>query len=79
MLFAANYREGIWDALAVAHVARWLRSLEGKDVEPGRWIPEEKRAVLSAINIDLYRKKEVLGAVQKTKDGVVESKTLITW
>ncbi|KAK0112525.1 hypothetical protein ONS96_001761 [Cadophora gregata f. sp. sojae] len=79
MLFAANYREGIWDALAVAHVARWLRSLEVKDVEPGHWIPEEKRAVLSAINIDLYRKKEALGAVQKTKDGLVESKTFITW
>ncbi|PVH74651.1 hypothetical protein DL98DRAFT_603390 [Cadophora sp. DSE1049] len=79
MLFAANYREGIWDALAVAHVARWLRGLEVKEVEPGHWIPEENRAVLSAINIDLYRKREALGAVQKTKDGVVESKTLITW
>ncbi|KAL2065882.1 hypothetical protein VTL71DRAFT_3552 [Oculimacula yallundae] len=79
MLFAANYREGIWDALAVAHVARWLRSLEIKDMEPSDWIPEEKRAVLSAINIDLYRKREALGAVQKTKDGVVESKTVVVW
>ncbi|KAH7333087.1 hypothetical protein BKA65DRAFT_507112 [Rhexocercosporidium sp. MPI-PUGE-AT-0058] len=79
MLFAANYREGIWDALAVAHVARWLRSLEIKDVEPGDWIPEEKRAVLSAINIDLYRRREALGAVQKTADGVMESRTVIVW
>ncbi|KAH9212784.1 hypothetical protein DL95DRAFT_339944 [Leptodontidium sp. 2 PMI_412] len=79
MLFTSNYREGIWDALAVAHVARWLRSLEIKDAAPGDWIPEEKRAILSAINIDLYRKRMALGAMQKAEDGVVESKTVIEW
>ncbi|KAG4433935.1 hypothetical protein IFR05_010580 [Cadophora sp. M221] len=79
MLFTSNYREGIWDALAVAHVARWIRSLEVKDAEPGNWIPEEKRAILSAINIDLYRKRMALGAMQKTDDGALESKTVIEW
>jgi hypothetical protein len=76
MLINANYREGIWDAPAVGHVARWLRSLEVEGVEDGNPVPEEKRVVLTAINIDLYNKRAILGATQKTN---VQRKTLLTW
>jgi hypothetical protein len=79
MLFSSNYREGIWDALAVAHVARWLRSLEREGVAEGETIPEEKRAILCAINIDLHNKKAMLGAVQKAKEGIGQREALIAW
>jgi hypothetical protein len=79
MLFSANYGEGIWDALAVAHIARWLRSIEIEDAKEGETIPEEKRAFLSAVNIDLYHRRAMLGASQRTKVGVVERKTLTAW
>jgi hypothetical protein len=79
MLFSSNYREGIWDALAVAHVARWLRGLEREGVAEGETIPEEKRAILCAINIDLHNKKAMLGAVQRAKEGIVQREALIAW
>jgi len=75
MLINANYREGIWDAPAVGHIARWLRSLEVEGVGDGNPVPEEKRVVLTAINIDLYDKRLILGATQKTN---VQRKTLLT-
>ncbi|KAE9371411.1 hypothetical protein N431DRAFT_426074 [Stipitochalara longipes BDJ] len=79
MLFSCHLREGIWDALAVAHVAKWLRSLELEGLAEGDPVPEEKRAVLSAINIDLHNKKAKLGAIQKAKTGVIQRETSITW
>jgi hypothetical protein len=79
MLFSCDLREGIWDALAVAHVARWLRSLELEGLVEGDPIPEEKRAVLSAINIDLHNKKAKLGAIQRAKTGVIQRETSIAW
>ena len=79
MLFSYDLREGIWDALAVAHVARWLRSLELEGLVEGDPIPEEKRAVLSAINIDLHNKKANLGAIQRAKTGVIQRETSIAW
>ena len=79
MLFMSNVREGIWDALAVAHKVKWLRSVELEGLTPGDFIPEEKRAVMTAINIDLYKRRMMVGATQKGKGGVVERKTLIEW
>lgn len=79
MLFAANYREGIWDALALANIARWLRSVEVEGLSPGAWIPEEKRAVLNALSIDLYQKKGTFGAVQKGRDTPIQNTTTIRW
>jgi hypothetical protein len=79
MLFSCNLREGIWDALAVAHVAKWLRSLELEGLTDGDPVPEEKRAVLSAIHIDLHNKKAKLGAIQKAKEGVIQRETSIAW
>jgi hypothetical protein len=79
MLMAANYREGIWDAAAVGHIARWLRSLETEDLEDGAPVPEEKRVVLTAINVDLYNKRAMLGATQRTKDGPIQRSTLLLW
>jgi hypothetical protein len=79
MLILANYREGIWDSVAVGHIARWLRSLEIEDLGEGGTVLEEKRAVLTAINIDLYNKRAMLGASQRGKDRVAERKTLISW
>ncbi|PMD35948.1 hypothetical protein L207DRAFT_569350 [Hyaloscypha variabilis F] len=79
MLFSCDLREGIWDALAVAHVARWLRSLELEGLVEGDPIPEEKRAVLSAINIDLHNKKANLGAIQRAKTDVIQRETSIAW
>lgn len=79
MLFSCNLREGIWDALAVAHVAKWLRSVELEGLAEGERVPEEKRAILSAIKIDLHNKKAVLGAIQRGKAGVIQSETSIAW
>jgi hypothetical protein len=79
MLFSCNLREGIWDALAVAYVAKWLRSLEREGLAEGDLVPEEKRAVLSAINIDLQNKKANLGAIQRAKTGVIQRETSVTW
>jgi hypothetical protein len=71
MLFSCNLREGIWDALAVAHVAKWLRYLEREGLEEGAMVPEGKRAVLSAINVDLHNKKAKLGAIQREEIGII--------
>lgn len=79
MLFSCNLREGIWDALAVAHVAKWLRSLELEGLAEGAMIPEEKRAVLSAINVDLHNKKAKLGAIQRAETGIIQRETSIAW
>lgn len=79
MLFSCDLREGIWDALAVAHVAKWLRSLELEGLADGELVPEEKRAVLSAINIDLHNKKAKLGAMQRGTSGIIQRETSITW
>lgn len=79
MLFSCQLREGIWDALAVAHVAKWLRSLEREGLGQGEVVPEEKRAVLSAINIDLHNKKAKLAAIQKAKTGDIQRETSIAW
>ena len=79
MLFSCQLREGIWDALAVAHVAKWLRSLEREGLAEGEMVPEEKRAVLSAINIDLHNKKATLAAIQKAKTGDIQRETSIAW
>jgi hypothetical protein len=79
MLFMANYREGIWDAAAVAHMAKWLRELELEDIALGEVVPEEKRAVLSAVNVDLYHKRALLGALQGGKERGVTRKTMLSW
>ena len=79
MLFSCQLREGIWDALAVAHVAKWLRSLEREGLAEEEMVPEEKRAVLSAINIDLHNKKATLAAIQKAKTGDIQRETSIAW
>jgi hypothetical protein len=79
MLFSANYREGIWDAMAVALIARWIRGIELEGMEADGTIPEDKRVFLSAINVDLYHRREMLGVTQRTKDGPVERKTVIEW
>jgi hypothetical protein len=42
-------------------------------------VPEEKRAVLSAINIDLHNKKATLAAIQKAKTGDIQRETSIAW
>ena len=79
LLFSSNYREGIWDSLAVGHMAQWLRSLEVDGLAEGAAVPEEKRAVLNAVNIDLHNKVATVGAVQRTKEGAVQSEALLTW
>jgi hypothetical protein len=79
MLFSCNLREGIWDALAVAHVAKWLRSLEIEGLAESEMVPEEKRAILSAIKIDLHNKTAKLGAIQRGTAGVIQRATSIAW
>ncbi|KAF8851379.1 hypothetical protein BDZ45DRAFT_808373 [Acephala macrosclerotiorum] len=79
LLFEANIREGVWDALSVAHMAKWIRDIEMEGLEEGDKIPDEKRAFLSAVNIDLYHKRAIVGATQRTKDGMKQRKTLLTW
>lgn len=79
MLFSANIREGIWDSLAVAHIARWLRSIELGDLTEGEMIPEEKRAFLSAISLDLFQRKVMVIASQGLKSSLLERTSLVTW
>ncbi|KAE8447828.1 hypothetical protein EG329_010057 [Mollisiaceae sp. DMI_Dod_QoI] len=79
LLFSANVREGVWDALSVAHMAKWIQSIEMEGLEEGDLIPEEKRAFLSAVNIDLYHRRAIVGATQRMKDGVKQRKALLTW
>jgi hypothetical protein len=79
MLFSCTLREGIWDALAVAHIAKWLRSLEIEGLAEGEIVPEEKRAILNTIKIDLHNKTAKLGAIQRGTAGVIQRATLIAW
>ena len=79
LLLSSNYREGIWDAHAVAHMAKWLRSVELGGMEPDGTILEEHRAILTAVNIDLHRKRAKLACSQRTKDGPKTTETLLTW
>jgi hypothetical protein len=79
LLLSSNYREGIWDAHAVAHMAKWLRSVELGGMQPDGTIPEEHRAILTAVNIDLHRKRAKLACSQRTKDGPKTTETLLTW
>jgi hypothetical protein len=79
MLFAANYREGIWDALAVAQISKWLRDIELEDIGEQEVVPEEKRAVLIAVDIDLFNQRALLGASQGSKGSGVKRKTILTW
>jgi hypothetical protein len=79
ILFSCNVREGIWDALAVGHVAKWLRSLELEGLAEGDPVPEEKRAVLSTITMDLHNRKAKLGAIQRAKTGVILREASIAW
>ncbi len=79
ILFSCQLREGFWDALAVAHVAKWLRSLECEGLAQGEMVPEEKRAVLSSINIDLHKKEANLAAIQRAKTGDIQRETSIAW
>jgi len=77
LLFLANIREGVWDALAVAHMAKWIRDIETEGLEKEDLISEEKRILLSAVNIDLYHKRAIVGATQRTKDGLEQRKALL--
>jgi hypothetical protein len=79
MLLSCNLREGTWDALALAHVAKWLRSLELEGLAEGDPVPEEKRAVLSTITMDLHNRKAKLGAIQRAKTGVILREASIAW
>lgn len=79
MLFEANYREGIWDAAAVAHMARWLRDMEREGLGKEDIVLEEKRCVLSAVNIDLFNKRALLGASQGGRGSGVVRKTMLSW
>lgn len=78
-MFLANVREGVWDTLAVVRMAKWIRDIEMEGLEKEDLIPEEKRAFLSAVNIDLYHKRAIVGATQRTKDGPKQRKALLTW
>jgi len=42
-------------------------------------VPEEKRAFLTAVNVDMFNRRAILGASQRTKDGVVRTNTVLTW
>ena len=79
LLFSANYREGIWDAPAVGHMAVWLRSVEREGLDNDQLVPEENRAFLTAINCDLHNNRAILSCGQRTKDGLVSRNTLLTW
>ncbi|CZR56576.1 uncharacterized protein PAC_06465 [Phialocephala subalpina] len=79
LLFEANIREGVWDALSVAHMGRWIRDIEMEGLDAGDQISEEKRAFLSAVNVDLAHKRAIVGATQRTKDGPKQRKALLTW
>ncbi|RDW62581.1 hypothetical protein BP5796_10883 [Coleophoma crateriformis] len=79
LLLSANYREGIWDALAVANIAVWLRSIEREDIGEDDFVREEKRAFLTAISIDLHRKKAVVSCSQRINGGLVTRSSSLTW
>ncbi|RDW65975.1 hypothetical protein BP6252_09610 [Coleophoma cylindrospora] len=79
ILFSANIREGMWDSLVVGHITRWLRSIELENVKEGEIIPVEKRAILNAMNVDLFGRRALLTASQGPKDCGLERTTLITW
>ncbi|KUJ17507.1 uncharacterized protein LY89DRAFT_668827 [Mollisia scopiformis] len=79
LLFSSNIREGVWDALSVAHMAKWIRDIEMEGLEKGASIPEEKRFFLSAVNVDLYHRRALLGATQRTKEGAKQRETVLTW
>ncbi|RDW72220.1 hypothetical protein BP5796_08254 [Coleophoma crateriformis] len=79
ILFSANIREGMWDSLVVGHITHWLRSIELEHVKEGEMIPVENRAILNAMNVDLFGRRALLMASQGPKDCSLERTALITW
>lgn len=60
-------------------MGKWICDIEMEGLEKDDPVPEEKRAFLSAVNIDLFNKRAIVGATQRTKDDPKQTKALLTW
>ena len=76
---SSSYREGIWDSIAVGNIAGWIRDIEEEGLAPGGWVPEESRAFLTSMNIDLFHRRANVWATQRTLKGLVYREKLLTW
>ncbi|KAH8669593.1 hypothetical protein BGZ60DRAFT_528070 [Tricladium varicosporioides] len=79
-----GYREGIWDSLAVASIDRWIRDIEVEFAEDGGigFVPAERRAALSGVEIKLHERTCKVMAIQKCgprEEDVVERVGVLNW
>lgn len=81
LMSASHYREGFWDSLAAAGIARWLRDVEEEDGKAGEFIPEERRVILTGADTDLFRRRGKVSCLRRGGglDGSVSRETVIWW
>jgi hypothetical protein len=79
LLRSMHYREGVFDSYSVAMIGSWLAGIEEEGINEYGYIPADKRVFLNTIFMDLRNKRALLGCVQRSLEGVVYKKSVITW
>lgn len=79
-----GYKEGVWDSLAVASIDRWIRDIEVEFAEDDGvgFVPAERRASLSGVEIKLHERTCKVMAIQRCgprEEDVVERVGVLNW
>jgi hypothetical protein len=77
-----GYREGIWDSFAVGLVGKWLRDIEEEWRDDTGFIPAERRASLTNVQIKLHERTAALACKQKCGprvEDVIERFETLNW
>ncbi|KAG9228504.1 hypothetical protein BJ875DRAFT_489804 [Amylocarpus encephaloides] len=80
LLSTPGYREGIWESLAMGTINSWIRDLEEEWMSGNGFVPGDRRASLSGVDIDMRKRTAEVTCFQKCgplED--VEKNTLLTW
>jgi hypothetical protein len=79
LLGSREHREGIWDAMALASIAGWVRDFEQNSMNEDGFVIESQRAFLTSCYLDMQRKKAFIRVARRTGAGLAFRKALVTW
>ena len=79
LLGSREHREGIWDAMALASIAGWVRDFEQNGMYGDGFVRESQRVFLTGCYLDMQRKKAFIRAARRTDAGLAFTKALVTW
>ncbi|KAE9363317.1 hypothetical protein N431DRAFT_357255 [Stipitochalara longipes BDJ] len=79
LLGSREHREGIWDAMALATIARWVRNFEQNEMNGDDFVIESQRVFLTGCYLNMQRRKAFIRVARRINSGLALTKVLVNW